>query len=223
MAAQAWFRARTRACPYAYSFKKELLVFGGAVHKERDVALRSILTGFFAHSIEDTEPRIVELDEPIMILGMSTETDTKRVYRAVSLLGKRFERYKRENEIPNRIQPWAFAAVSKDFDEKTGAFTYIMGDVVTRVNEIPAGLTAYEIPTGTYAVFPVRPKNRFGWGLAIGNVKRYAYTIWLPNSGYELAGTIDDFEYHDVRSTRKQDPEIDLYVTISLLNDTRGT
>ena len=40
---------------------------------------------------------------------------------------------------------------------------------------------------------------------------------------YELAGTIDDFEYHDVRSTRKQDPEIDLYVAISLLNDTRGT
>jgi predicted transcriptional regulator YdeE len=184
--------------------------------------LRGILTGFFAHSIEGTQPRIVELDQPITILGMLTETDTKRVYRAVSLLGKRFERYKRENEIPNTVHPWAFAAVSKDFDEKTGTFTYIMGDVVTRVNETPPGLTAFEITVGTYAVFPVRPKNRFGWGLAIANVKRYAYTIWLPNSGYELAGTIDDFEYHDGRSTRKNDPEIDLYVAIRLLKNRRG-
>ena len=176
--------------------------------------LRSILTGFFAHSIEGTEPKIIELDQPILILGMSTETDTKRVYRAVSLLGKRLERYKQENEIPNKVQPWAFAAVSKDFDEKTGTFTYIMGDVVTNVGRIPAGLTAFEIPAGTYAVFPVRPKNKFGWGLAIGNVKRYAYTVWLPDSGYELVGTIDDFEYHDDRSTRKTDPKIDLYVAI---------
>ena len=179
-------------------------------------SLRSILTSLFAHKIKGTQPRIVELDQPITILGMSTETDTKRVYRAVSLLGKRFERYKRENEIPNRVQPWAFAAVSKDFDENTGSFTYIMGDVVDNLDTIPAGLVAFEIPAGTYAVFPVRPKNKFGWGLAIGNVKRYAYTVWLPNSGYELAGTIDDFEYHDERSTRKSDPEIDLYVAITL-------
>jgi predicted transcriptional regulator YdeE len=57
--------------------------------------------------------------------------------------------------------------------------------------------------------------------LAIGNVKRYAYTVWLPNSGYELAGTIDDFEYHDERSTRKNDPEIDLYVAIRQKRKTR--
>jgi predicted transcriptional regulator YdeE len=52
-------------------------------------------------------------------------------------------------------------------------------------------------------------------------VKRYAYTVWLPNSGYELAGAIDDFEYHDERSTRKNDPEIDLYVAIRQKRKTR--
>jgi len=50
--------------------------------------------------------------------------------------------------------------------------------------------------------------------MVIVDAKRYAYTVWLPDSGYEPAGTIDDFEYHDERSTRRKDPEIDLYVAI---------
>jgi AraC family transcriptional regulator len=91
----------------------------------------------------------------------------------------------------------------------------MMGDVVTSFEQVPDGLTEFEIPVGTYAVFPVRPKNRFGWAIAIANTKRYAYGVWLPGSGYEPAGTIDDFEYHDERSTRKRDPEIDLYVAVT--------
>jgi AraC family transcriptional regulator len=75
-------------------------------------------------------------------------------------------------------------------------------------------MSAFEIPAITYAVFPVRPKNKRGWGMAIANAKGYAYTTWLPKSGYEPAGVIDDFEYHDERSTRERSPEIDLYVAI---------
>jgi AraC family transcriptional regulator len=78
----------------------------------------------------------------------------------------------------------------------------------------PEGMTAFEIPALTYAVFPVRPRNKAGWGMAIANAKGYAYTAWLPKSGYEPAGVIDDFEYHDERSTRERSPEIDLYVAI---------
>ena len=63
---------------------------------------------------------------------------------------------------------------------------------------------AFEIPAITYAVFPVRPRNRLAWGPAIANAKGYAYTAWMPGSGYEPAGLIDDFEYHDERSTRRE-------------------
>ncbi len=176
-------------------------------------SLSSILSGLLIHTIEGTEPRIVELENPIAIMGMSMETDTRRVYGDVPRLGRQFEAYKQENVIPGKAEPWGFAAVSKDFDEATGAFSYIMGDVVAGLDQVPAGLTGFQIPAGTYAVFPVRPKNRFGWGMAIGHAKRYAYTVWLPASDYEPAGTIDDFEYHDERSTGKN-PEIDLYVAV---------
>jgi AraC family transcriptional regulator len=178
------------------------------------MAIRNVLMRLFAHNIGGIQPRIVDLEQPIKIIGMAMETDMSRIYRDVPSLGKQFREYKRTHEIPARKQPWAFAAVSKGFKRETGTFSYIMGDVVTSLEKIPAGLMSFEIPAIKYAIFPVRPKNRFGWGLAIANTKRYVYNVWLPNSEYEPAGTIDDFEYHDERSVRKSNPEIDLYVAI---------
>lgn len=177
--------------------------------------IQNVLMRLFAHKIDGTQPSIVDLEQSIKIVGMGVDTDMNRIYRDVPSLGKKFRRYKQTHEIPTKKQPWAFVAVSKDFNKETGAFSYIMGDVVTSLEEVPAGLLAFEIPAIKYAIFPVRPKNRFGWGLAIANTKRYAYNVWLADSEYEPAGVIDDFEYHDERSVRKSNPEIDLYVAIT--------
>ncbi len=176
--------------------------------------MNNIIASLFARPVEGTHPRIVVLSHPIRVAAMSIETDTKRIYRDVPRLAKRYRQFKRECEIPNRKEPWAFAAVSRDYDEKTRAFSYSLGDVVTDFEELPPGLLALEIPPGKYAVFTVRPRNRFGWGIAIGSTKRYAYETWLPSSEFEQGRIVDDFEYHDERSTRAKDPEIDLYICI---------
>ena len=178
------------------------------------MAIPNILMRFFAEDIDGFQPRIVDLEHPIKIVGMAMDTNMSRIYRDVPSLGKKFQEYKKHQKIPAKKEPWGFAAVGKGFNKATGAFSYTMGDVVTSLENVPAGLAAFEIPAIRYAVFPVRPKNRFGWGLAIANVKRYAYNVWLPKSGYVPAGAIDDFEYHDERGLRKHDPEIDLYVAI---------
>jgi len=175
---------------------------------------QSIVTGWFAHRIDGMQPRIAVLKQPLTIVGMAVDTDLKRIYRDVPALGGQYKKYKQTHEIPNRRQPWAFAAVSRNFDRTKGTFSYFLGDVVTNLDRIPAGLTSMEIPAIRYAVFPVRPKNRFGWGIAIAAAKRYIYNVWLPSSGYLPAGVIDDFEFHDGRSVRKSNPEIDLYVAI---------
>ena len=177
-----------------------------------------VLKWIFVHEIEGCEPRLVELEHPMKILGLSIETNTKTVFRDVAQLGKQFEKIKKQ--IPNRQHPWIFTAVSKGFDKETKTFWYMMGDVVTHVETIPKGLETFEIPPGTYAVFSVRPKNKLGWGFAIGDAKHYAYEEWLPQSGYEPTGTIDDFEYHDVRSERAKNPEIDLYVAVKPKQET---
>jgi AraC family transcriptional regulator len=175
-------------------------------------SIKKLLMSLFVHDVE-TQPRIVELGQPIQIVGLAIDTDSRNIYRDVPQVGRQFEQYKRENEIPHKKQPWAFAAVSKGFDPEKGTFTYIVGDVVTSLQDVPPGLIAFEIPAITYAIFPVRPKNSLGWGIGIPAVKQYAYASWMPSSGYEAAGIIDDFEYHDQRSVSKN-PEIDLYVAI---------
>ena len=168
----------------------------------------------FAHDITLVTPRIVDLESPIQIVGMGIDTNIKTIYRDVPALGKRFRQYKLTHEIPNKKTPWSFAAVSKGFEKDKGTFSYFIGDSVTNIENIPAGLASFEIPCLKYAVFPIRPKNRFGWSIAISSAKSYIYNDWLPKSEYEPAGVIDDFEYHDERSVRKKDPEIDLYVAI---------
>jgi predicted transcriptional regulator YdeE len=168
----------------------------------------------FAHDITSVTPRIVNLEQLILIVGMGIDTNIKNIYRDVPALGKRFRQYKLSHEIPNKKIPWGFAAVSKGFDKDKGTFSYFIGDCVTNIERLPAELTSFEIPSLKYAVFPIRPKNRFGWSIAIASAKRYIYNIWLPKSDYEPAGIVDDFEYHDERSVRKNNPEIDLYVAI---------
>jgi predicted transcriptional regulator YdeE len=172
------------------------------------------LAPLFAYPVDPTGPHIVELAEPILIAGMAVDTDVRTVQRDVAALGKRLKAFKAKGHIPNLKQPWAFAAVSRDFDDRTGAFSYIMGDVVTSLDGMPRELTVFEIPPLVYAVFSVRPRNRLGWPVAIAQTKQHAYTAWLPNSRYEPARIIDDFEYHDQRSTRRNKPEIDLYVAV---------
>ena len=135
----------------------------------------------FTHDITSVKPRIVDLEEPIQIVGMGVDTNIKGIYRDVPALGKQFEQYKSSHEIPNRKIPWGFAAVSKGFEVDKGAFSYFIGDSVTKIEDVPAGLTFFEIPCLKYAVFPIRPKNRFGWSIAIASAKRYIYNIWLPN------------------------------------------
>jgi predicted transcriptional regulator YdeE len=174
----------------------------------------NLLMRLLVEDLSGFEPRIVDLPAPILIVGMSVDTTLKRIYRDVPALGRQFKALKEQHPIPNLQQPWGFAAVSRGYDPAGGSMTYRMGDVVTRADEIPEGMLAFEIPAITYAIFPVRPKSSLSWGLAIANVKGYAYTTWMPKSGYEPAGVIDDFEYHDERSIDARRPAVDLYVAI---------
>ncbi len=80
------------------------------------------------------------------------------------------------------------------------------------------GKIYFEIPPLTYAVFTIRPKSRFAWGISIGRMKKYIYTEWITNSKYEPDNEIiGDFELHDKRSEQKN-PEIDLFVAVKEKN-----
>jgi len=163
--------------------------------------------------LEKTEPKIVVMKEPIKMIGVSMRTGMKTIYQDAAKLGKLYKEVKEQNLIRDKKEPWGFVAISKDF-HGIDSWDYLMGDVVNKLDSIPQGLQAFEIPAMTCAVFPIRPKSKFSWGITIGRMKKYIFTEWLPGTGYESDSTIvGDFEYHDARSTGKK-PEIDLYVPI---------
>jgi predicted transcriptional regulator YdeE len=186
------------------------MIFGGVFAVLAGAIL--LFTSLFG-AIEKAEPQILTLTEPIKMIGVSTRTGMKTIYQDAARLGQEYKRIKEQNLIRNKKEPWAFVAVSKDFHGEE-SWEYLMGDVVNRIDFVPNGLMTFEIPAMTYAVFPIRPKSRFSWGITIGLTKKYVYTEWLPNSKYESDHSIlGDFEYHDERSLAKK-PQIDLYIAI---------
>lgn len=164
------------------------------------------------------KPEIVLLDKPVVLAGLEIKTNDRAIYKDVGIVAAEFNRIKQEHPIPNLKDPWAAVNISKDYNPAEKTFTYIVGEVVTEVGEIPEGLKYFEIPAATYAVFKIKPKSRFAWGITMGRTKRFIYAEWLPASGYKPLGAIDDFELHDERSLGKH-PEIQLYVAIKAKTD----
>ncbi len=162
---------------------------------------------------DKSEPKIIKLDQPIYVIGLEINTDNKAIYQDVSKVAIQFNTIKKTYPIPNLKEPWSSINISKDYNPEKGTFTYVVGDVVTRVDSIPPGLKSYEIPPLTYAVFPIRPKSNIAWGITMGRMKKFIYTEWLQSSTYKPSDSFGEFELHDERSLGKH-PEINLHVAI---------
>jgi len=173
------------------------------------IALYFLLIG----TVNKTEPKIVKIEKPIHIIGIEINTNDNDIYKDVERVASKFNEIKMSNPIPNLKQPWASINLSKDYNENTKSYKYVVGDVVTSVDTIPNGLYHYEVPVLTYAVFSIRPKSKVAWGITMGRMKKYIYGEWLPKSGYEPSDSIGEFELHDDRSLGKK-PEIQLYVAL---------
>jgi predicted transcriptional regulator YdeE len=173
---------------------------------------------FFAYfkligSFHQPIPRITTLERPLKVVGVSMRTTQKSISKDVIVLGKKYKKVKDSGVIKNQEIPWKFVAISKDF-EGSDSWEHLMGDVVTSFNDQSEKLVSFEIPSKKYAIFTIKPKSKFAWGISIGRMKRYIYTDWIKNSDYELDSDIlGDFELHDERS-EMENPEIDLYISI---------
>ena len=97
-------------------------------------------------------------------------------------------------------------------DEPTddGAFEYVAGFPVSKVEDIPEGFVVRQVPEFTYAVFAHR-----GDLAGLGKTYEYIYEVWLPQSGYQLAAKID-FEYYD-QDFKDFAPDSVFYIYIPVL------
>jgi predicted transcriptional regulator YdeE len=179
-----------------------------------------ILGGIYMYFglIEKSEPKIIKIEAPIKVIGISMKTSMKTIYKDSVTLGNQYEKVKQQNLIQNKKEPWSFVVISKNFSNSNSCWEYLMGDIVTSFDNNPENLERFEIPVNTYAVFTICPKFSFLWGPVIGFTKKYIFTEWLPSSKYNANNNIiGDFEYHNEHSISKK-PSIDLYVPVKEKN-----
>ena len=160
------------------------------------------------------EPRIVTLEEPIEVIGISIRTKVGSTHPDIPQLWQRYMKEGIAGRIPNKKTPSVYYGVSYDYDKSDRSFTYMAGEGVTTLEDLPEGLERYQIAAIKYAVFRVEVKSPDGFPEAIPNAMRYIYDTWLPNSDHEVAEGAGEFELYDERSHRKENAEMDIYVPI---------
>lgn len=161
------------------------------------------------------EPAIVLLSEPIKAVGLSVKTSMKSIFGDVTRILKTYMSYKDKYGIPNQKNPWEYVSLSQNFNEMQ-TWDYFTGHVVTDIDKIPEVFISFEIPAGTYAIFPIRPKFKFMLGLSIGKTKKYIYNDWIVKSKYEFAGY--EFEYNNEKMFHDNPHFIELYVGLKEKN-----
>jgi AraC family transcriptional regulator len=86
----------------------------------------------------------------------------------------------RMGEIQYGIEPMVSYGMMDHFNPETVSLDYLAGNPVSQVVDLPAGMTRWDIPANTYAVFETTIPT-------IGETFNYIYNTWLHTSGYKQA------------------------------------
>ena len=111
----------------------------------------------------------------------------------------------RIGEIVHGIEPHVSYGLMDNFDPQTSIFDYMAGNPVARVDALPAGMSRWDVPANTYAVFQSSiPK--------IGETMDHIYRTWLPTSGYEQAA--GPYFEHYGEDFSSDNPVLTIYIPI---------
>ncbi|MDZ4721983.1 MAG: GyrI-like domain-containing protein [Roseiflexaceae bacterium] len=86
----------------------------------------------------------------------------------------------RIDEIEYAIEPMVSYGLMDHFDMANNTLDYMAGNPVEKVVELPAGMSRWDVPASTYAVFETTLPT-------IGQTFDYIFSTWLPTSGYKQA------------------------------------
>src|SRR5580700_464854 len=101
-----------------------------------------------AKKATDMNPKVVE-QEAFTVLGIAVRTSNAEQMTAARPIGKQWERLFKEGllaAIPNKADGKIVAVYSEYLSDKDGEYTYLLGARVTKVESVPAGMTARNVP-----------------------------------------------------------------------------
>ncbi len=109
-----------------------------------------------------------------------------------------------------RVDPYVTYGVCRMMEGlPEGEFQYLCSVEVAGDENLPEGMTTWELPEQTYAVFAHKGARE---GLA--DTYNYIYQSWLPQSGYELTGAPDFEMYTNEFHDFAEDSVLYLYVPV---------
>lgn len=114
----------------------------------------------------------------------------------------------RIGEIPHLTGGQVAYGMMGNFTE-SGGLDYMAGCAVEKVNDLPNGMTTWNVPANTYAVFESTIPT-------IPGVIDHIFGVWLPASVYRLSDG-PQFEYYD-ENFKNDDPASILYLYIPVKN-----
>lgn len=158
------------------------------------------------------DKELVQNDE-ILIIGLSARTsnDNEMSHETakIPLTADKYLAEELYDKIPNRKNPGITFGVYTDYEsDEHGPYTYLIGEEVTSLHDVPDGLTAVRIPRGKYQKFTAGP------GTMPSVVIDAWKTIW-ELSDAEMGGKrsyIADYEYYDQRAQNPSGIVLDIFI-----------
>ena len=86
----------------------------------------------------------------------------------------------RMGEAQHLAEPGVSYGLMGRFNQEDGKFDYMAGEAVLAATDLPAGMTEWDVPASTYAVFTTTLP-------ALNATFGHAYNTWLPTSGFQPA------------------------------------
>jgi AraC family transcriptional regulator len=84
----------------------------------------------------------------------------------------------RMDEVQHVAEPNVSYGLMDHFDQTLGRLDYMAGVAVVQAADLPTGMTQWDVPANTYAVFETTLP-------AIGETFGHIYNTWLSTSGYQ--------------------------------------
>jgi AraC family transcriptional regulator len=112
----------------------------------------------------------------------------------------------RMNEITHPAHERVSYGLMGRFDQATGMFDYMAGNPVTQADQLPVGMSRWDISAHTYAVLETTLSK-------IGETMNYLYQTWLPSSDYYAVDAPCFERYGEAFSP--DNPVVEIYVPIT--------
>ena len=160
------------------------------------------------------EKTLVQKDE-ILIVGLSARTcNANEMSHESAKIPLTADKYLAEglyDKIPNRKNPGITFGVYTDYEsDEHGAYTYLIGEEVTSLEDVPEGLSAIRIPKGKYQKFTTNPGP-------MPSIVIDAWKIIWDLSEAEMGGKRSykaDYEYYDYRAQNPSKTVLDVFIGV---------